>query len=69
MRIVEKYKKLINEEEANMRGWCKKIKKNNNKQVSSFIRYIRVILTKDSFSKNNVVGNIEMDFKKWVEKI
>ena len=39
------------------------------KQVSSFIREIRVILTKDRISKNNVVGNKEMDLKKWVEKI
>ena len=30
---------------------------------------MRLILTKDRISKNNFVGNKEMDSKKWVEKI
>ena len=46
--MVEESKKSINEEEGNVRGF---FLKKNNKQVSSLIREIRVILTKDRISK------------------
>ena len=67
--MVEKSKMSINEEEGNVRGWWKKFKKTISKS-SRLLKSLELsYLTKDRISKNNVVGNIEMDLKKWVEKI
>ena len=66
---MEKSKISINEEEGNVRGWWKKFKKTISKS-SRLLKSLELsYLTKDRISKNNVVGNIEMDLKKWVEKI
>ena len=67
--MVEKSKISINEEEGNVRGWWKKFKKTISKSPRLLKSLELSYLTKDRISKNNVVGNIEMDLKKWVKNI